>query len=69
MTRCLEKTFCTKRYPYKEPFSKKYKKSTISKKLNTGRRFLKKIQISYEQKKKFDAMRLMKQPISPSTDR
>ena len=49
----------------REHFRRSTQKSTISKKLSTGRRLLKEILASYEQKKKFDAMRLMKQPISP----
>ena len=53
----------------KEHFPRSTQKITISKKLSTGRRLLREILASHEQKKKSGAMRLMKQPISPSTDR
>ena len=66
-----ETKFCTKRYIYKGKFSESMQKSAISKKENTGRRFLKQLLASYEQKKKFEAMRLMKlhYQFPPSTDR
>ena len=49
----------------RENFWRRIQKSTISKKLKTGRRLLKENLASREQKSKFDAMQLMKQPISP----
>ena len=64
MMRHPETKFCTKSYPYKM-FKEVCKKVPLAKKLNTGRRFLKEILASYEQKKKSNAMQLMKQPISP----
>ena len=48
-----------------EHFRKSIQKRTISKILHTGRRFLNNILPSYEQKKKFYAIQLLKQPISP----
>ena len=61
--------FAPKVIRIKEHFRRSTQKSTISKKLSAGRILLREILASQEQKKKFDAMRLMKQPISPSTDR
>ena len=54
-----------KMYPYKGTFSKKYTKEYYQQKFYTDRRFLKEALESYEQEKKSDAMRLMKQLISP----
>ena len=59
MTRCPETKLCTKSQV------NIFEKRTISKILHTGRRFLNNILASYEQKKKFYAMQLVKQPISP----
>ena len=61
--------FAQKVIRVREHFRRSTQKSTISKKLCTGRRLLREILASHEQKKKSGAMRLMKQPISPSTDR
>ena len=44
--------------------SKIYKRELLAKYFLQGRRFLNNILASYEQKKKFYAMRLVKQPIS-----
>ena len=65
MTRYSEKRFGTKSYPYKVTFFKKYTKSVISKKKkkkkkNAGTRFLIERLASYDQKNKFESMRLMK---------
>ena len=49
-------------------FRRSIQKSTISKKLITCRRFSKENLASHKQKKRFDAMQLMKKPISSSTD-
>ena len=57
-------SFAQKVIHIREHFWRSIQKSTFSKKRNTGRRLLKEILASYEQKKKSDAMRLMKQPIS-----
>ena len=64
MTGYPEKKFCTNNYQYKETYSKNaIQKSAISKKQNSGKRFLKELLVSYEQKNKFEEIILMKQPI------
>ena len=60
MAKSPETKFCTQSYPRKvihirEHFRRSRQNSTVSKKLRTGRRLLKKILVSYEQKNKFDA--------------
>ena len=52
MARCTETKSCAKSYPIREHFRRSIQKSTISKKLNKGRRFLKEILASYDEKNK-----------------
>ena len=48
--------FARKVIRIREHFRRGTQKSTISKKISTGRRLLREILASHEQKKKFDAM-------------
>ena len=56
--------FAQKVFHIRDHFRRSTQKSTLAKKLSAVRRLLKEILALYEEKKKFDAMRLMKQPIS-----
>ena len=63
MTGHAETKFCTISYTYKEKFSKKYTKECDKQKTKYRQETLKQLLESYESKKKFQALRLMKLPI------
>ena len=69
MTGYPETTFCTNSCPYKGTFPRSIQKSAISKKRSTGRISLMEFLASYEQKKKFEAMQLMRKQFPPSINR